>query len=167
MPDAYSWGTPNSQVIRSGQQVRDDWNTYNNNYQSQMEALRYAMANIATPQENAFNQATQHANSGAFDQFFRDQAAINPIWNDAAQQDWYKQEYARDVGPTLLTGGADPWSAQYINKFDGLKSAASYDPAKVAADYSGQMKSLTDAWTKAHDFIFTRIYLKAGVVGER
>lgn len=145
----YSWGTPNSQVIKSGQQVRDDYSKAKSDYDSQIAQLQWQMQNIATPQENAQQVTAAHANSGAFDDFFKQQAAINPTWNTQGQQDWYKGEYARDVAPTILSGGNNAGDAAYINQFkDTLGTASSYDPAKIAEGFNSQIAGLQDAFKK-------------------
>lgn len=147
--NSFAWGTPNSQVIRSGQQVRDDWNAYDQNYQNQLAQLQWQLNNIATPEENAFNVTKAHTNSGAFDDFFKQQAAYNPTWNTKEQQDWYKGEYARDVSPTILSGGNNSSDAAYINRFkDTLGTASAYDPKQIASGITGQIDSLTSAWNK-------------------
>jgi hypothetical protein len=143
---AVNFGSPprqSSQVVKSPQQVQEEFQAAQRAYEAQRAALEWQRQNIATPEEYAQQQTTAHANSGAFDEFFKQQAAYNPIWNTKEQQDWYRQEYARDVAPTILAGGNNDSDKAYISQFEGLNGVQEYDPAKVASGIENQLAALT------------------------
>ncbi len=145
-----NFGSPprqESQVVKSPQQVQEEFQAAQRAYEAQRAALEWQQQNIATPMEYAQQQTTAHANSGAFDEFFKQQATYNPIWNTQEQQDWYRQEYARDVAPTILSGG-NAYDTAYINQFEGLRGVQDYDPTKVAAGIQGQLESLNSGFQK-------------------
>lgn len=145
----FSFGTPNSQVIRSGQQVRDDYATQEKNYQSEMARISAAIAAIQSKEDYANTQTQQYVNSGALDSFFADQAAINPIWSDPGKQAQYKQDYVASVAPTLAWGGnADAASQKYVAASPQLSSVSSYSPDALRSGYEAEGKAAGDAFTK-------------------
>lgn len=149
---AINFGAPPrqaSQVVKSPTQMQDEWAAAQQAYQAEQARIAWEASQIRSPEQQGIYKAEQHANSGAFDQFFKDQAAYNPIWNTQEQQDWYKQQYAQDVGPTLQYGGnGDAASTAYISNYDGLGSVKGYSPEAEAARLASESAAASSAFAK-------------------
>ncbi len=146
---AINFGAPprqESQWVKSTEERQADLDARQREYAAEASRIAAARAAVQSPTDYGVSQASSFANSGALDSFFAQQATFNPAWNTPEQQNWYKAEYAKDVGPTLQYGGAgDAASSAFIASNPTLQTTG-YSPNSIYASLDAEERAAADVF---------------------